>query len=75
MIAHYAFTYLSCQSCVAKIHCEKCQDEIADILRARPGVTAAEVNIPARTMTVTCDDAADPDDIEDAMDAIGVFLS
>lgn len=74
MTNRYLFTYLSCQSCVAKIHCEKCQDEIADILLNLPGVTAAAVNIPAHTLTVT-HDGADPDDLEDALDAIGVFLS
>lgn len=74
MTATHLFTYLACQSCVAKIHCEKCQGEIAEILLRQPGVTGAEVNIPARVMTIT-HDGADPDDIEDAMDAIGVFLS
>lgn len=74
MVQTYRFTYLSCQSCVAKIHCEQCQGQIADILKDQPGVTDAEVNIPAQVMTVT-HDGADPDDLEDAMDAIGVFLS
>ena len=73
MVFTCTFTYQPCQTCSAKIHCEQCGETIAQALRRMDGVEAAEVNIPAKTMRVTGPDI-DEDAIEDAMDAIGVFL-
>ena len=74
MTATYRFTYLPCQFCVGKNHCNACGEEIASQLRAMPGVEAAEVNRPDGVLTVTYA-GIDPEDMEDAMDAIGVFMS
>ena len=69
----YSFTYLSCQSCTAKVHCEECQNKIAERLAELAGVRRAEVNIPLRHIAIE-EDGADPDEIDGEMDAFGVFL-
>ena len=74
MTTEYRFTYLSCQFCVGKSHCEQCQEQIADLLKARPGVLDARVDRPGQVLWVT-HDGIDLDELEDAMDAMGVFLS
>ena len=74
MTTEYRFTWLSCQFCVGKSHCKQCQGEIADLLKTHPGVLDARVDRPAHTLWVT-HDGIDLDAFEDAMDAIGVFLS
>ena len=74
MRLEYAFSYLPCQSCTAKNHCEQCQAEIAASLLRIEGVVAADVNVPQRLMILQSD-GADPDEIDDEMDAIGVFIS
>ena len=74
MIASYSFSYLPCESCVGKNHCKKCQEDIADLLKALPGVLDAAVDRREGALTVT-HDGADLDALEDAMDASGVFLS
>jgi len=43
---------------VPEIHCDHCKASIQGALAPVPGVTAAEVDIPARTVTVTYDEAA-----------------
>ncbi len=74
MTTTYTFSYLPCQFCVGKNHCAACASQIAEQLRAMPGVLGAEVNRPEGVLTVTHEGIA-LDDLEDAMDAIGVFLS
>ena len=68
-----SFTYLPCQACSAKIHCEQCQNTIAAALLRLNGVRSAQVSIPEKTILIT-GDGIDEDAVEDAMDAIGVFL-
>ena len=74
MTLNYRFTYQPCEFCVGKNHCAACQAEIAAHLRGLPGVRKAQVNRPEASLAVTCDDI-DPLDLEDALEAIGVFVS
>ena len=74
MTTEYTFAYLPCQFCVGKNHCKTCAEEIANQLTARPGVLEARVNRPENRLTLIHEDI-DLDDLEDAMDAAGVFLS
>ncbi len=43
---------------VPEIHCDHCKASIEGALAPVPGVAAAEVDIPARSVTVTYDQAA-----------------
>ena len=61
MELEYSFTYLPCQACTAKIHCEQCQNTITAALRRTDGVQSAQVSISEKTMRITGD-------------GIGVFL-
>lgn len=74
MTTNYHFTYLSCEFCVGKSHCKECQARITELLTAHPGVLDAQVNRPENTLSVT-HEGIDLDDLEDAMDAVGIFLS
>ena len=69
----YDYSYLPCQSCVGKNHCEQCGEEIRQSLLAMDGVAAVEMDVPARRLRLTLK-GADPDDIIDRADALGVFL-
>lgn len=75
MTREYQVSLLSCQFCVGKNHCKQCHEDIAQSLLAMEGVTAAEVSAASRTARVTYAEGADPEDVEDRMDANGVFLS
>ena len=74
MTTEYKFSYLPCEFCVGKNHCDACAAEIAGQLMSRPGVLDARVDRPENTLVIA-HEAIDLDDLEDAMDAIGVFLS
>ena len=75
MTREYQVSLLSCQFCVGKNHCRQCHADIAQALLAMEGVTGAEVSAAGHTARVTYAEGADPADIEDRMDASGVFLS
>ena len=69
----YDYSYLPCQSCVGKNHCAQCGEEIRQALLNMDGVADAEMDVPARRLRLVLA-GADPDDIIDRADAIGVFL-
>jgi hypothetical protein len=69
----YTFTYLPCQTCHAKVRCNQCEQTILDRLMRIDGVKAGEVCIPKRLISILSENA-DPDEIDDEMDAIGVLL-
>ena len=69
----YAFTYLPCETCHAKVRCDQCEQTILEKLMRIEGVRAGEVCIPKRLIAIRSE-GADPDEIDDGMDAIGVFL-
>ena len=69
----YGYSYLPCQFCVGKNHCAQCGEEIRQALLNMQGVTDAEMDVPARRLRLSLDNA-DPDDIIDQADALGVFL-
>ena len=64
--------YIKCSSCAARNHCETCGRELSEALSAKPGITAAGVDIPNKRVTVT--HTLDPDALEDALDAMGLLL-
>ena len=67
------YSYLPCQSCVGKNHCNQCGEEIRQALLAMAGVADVELDVPARKLRLFLD-GADPEDIIDRADALGVLL-
>jgi hypothetical protein len=69
----YTFTYLPCETCHAKVRCDHCEQRILDRLLRIDSVKAGEVCIPKRLISILSENA-DPDEIDEEMDAIGVLL-
>ena len=69
----YDYSYLPCQFCVGKNHCEKCGEQIRESLLSIEGVAHVAMDVPHRRLTLSLD-GADPEDVEDRADAMGVFL-
>ncbi|MBQ8506839.1 MAG: hypothetical protein IJ466_05365 [Clostridia bacterium] len=67
----FSFTYLSCQSCTAKIHCEKCAEEIMDRLLLR-GIEAAEIDIANKQIAVLAP-GLDEMDVLDLLEEVSIF--
>ncbi len=67
------YSYLPCQFCVGKNHCEQCGEDIRQSLLGLEGVEAVTMDVPNRSLTLQYYDT-DFDDIADQADALGVFL-
>ena len=67
------FTYLSCQTCQAKIHCEKCGEEVRESLLRMGDVDRVEINMTAKTLLV--DGNVESDDLEDKLEDLGLLIS
>ena len=65
-------SYLNCGFCTAKNHSASCGAELAQSLLQRPGIKAAEMNIPDHTLHIT--HTLDADDLEDLLDGMGVLV-
>ena len=72
MKLEYAITYLACQSCTAKIHCEKCAAELTERLQKQRGVSDVPIDIPARRMSLQAD-GLDEMDVLDMLEDAGIF--
>lgn len=68
---NYTISYLPCQSCQAKVNCERCAQNIADGLK-KHGIDGAEINIPQNALCVETD--ADGDTLEEYLEDLGVFV-
>ena len=65
-------SYMNCGFCTARNHCAACGGELARSLLQRPGIEAAELNIPDSTLRVT--HTLDADDLEDLLDGMGLLV-
>ena len=66
-----SFTYLPCQSCSAKIHCDQCSDLVAASLINMQGVASAAVDMVKKQLTVS--GTMDLDELEERLEDLGVF--
>lgn len=64
-------SYMACQTCTSKIHCEKCEKEIEESMLKLDGVNEATIKIIEKRMVI--DAEVDEDDLIDALEALGVF--
>ncbi|MBR6115205.1 MAG: hypothetical protein IKQ10_08515 [Oscillospiraceae bacterium] len=70
------YSYLPCRSCVGKMHCQQCADDICRMLTGRPEVVSArgKANKEEKILYIELAPGADEDAVLDALDVIGVFV-
>ena len=73
MTRDYRFTYLSCQACAQRVHCDQCQAQITEMLMRLKGVQSVEINIVMKTMRVAFEGIR-ADDIEEVLENAGIFV-
>lgn len=66
------FSYLACQTCQAKIHCDRCGEEVAGSLMNMDGVERVEMNMKAKSLVVSGD--VDVDDLEIKLEDLGLLV-
>ena len=66
----YPVTYLKCQTCDAKIHCDRCSKELEESLMRSWAVESVKLDLQRKLVYIT---GEDEDDLLDALDDLGIF--
>lgn len=70
---NFSFTYLTCQTCKARIHCSECEDAIKQTLQKTHNIHTNTISIPKRTIELSSDQYSE-DDILDILEDLGIFI-
>ena len=64
-------SYVGCQSCQARFHCEECEERLSQMLMRLEGVNGAVVQIANNQLMIDGD--IDRDILEEALENVGIF--
>lgn len=67
----YSITYLPCQICNARVHCEECERQLEKAIMRISGVRGASVQMAKKALLV--DAVIDEDTLLDALEDLGIF--
>lgn len=70
MIYTYDFSYLSCQSCSAKIHCSDCAEKLRE--RLERTLASVQIDMPNGMIRIEADNLPESD-LLDLLEDAGVF--
>ena len=68
----FKISYISCQNCQAKVHCDECEKRLEEAIMRLSGVHGASLQIANKTLLV--DGQMDEDTLVDALEDIGIFV-
>ena len=68
----FKISYISCQTCHAKVHCDECEKRLEDAIMRLSDVHGASLRIANKTLLV--DGQMDEDALVDALEDIGIFV-
>lgn len=73
MIYTLGISYMGCQTCQARIHCEECEKRISEVLMRIADVNCAVMQMANKQLIV--DGSIDCDTLEEALEDMGIFVS
>lgn len=68
----FDFSYLKCQSCTAKIHCDDCCAELEERLGKMRGIDGVSIDIQNKHLAIQTG-TLDEDDLLDMLEEVSVF--
>ena len=68
-----SITYIACQTCHAKIHCEECEKRLEEALMRVQGINGASVKLGPKQVVV--DGLVDMDALEEILEDLGLFTA
>ena len=71
MSYNYSATYLACQTCHAKVHCDDCAAKLEEAIMRIDDVRGVSLNIVKKELMIDAD--TNEDDLLDALEALGLF--
>ena len=68
----YDFSFVNCQSCSAKIHCEDCGTNLEERIAKTPGVERVSIDIQNKRIHLSTN-GLDEDELLDFLEEVGIF--
>ena len=68
-----SISYLACQTCHAKIHCDECEKRLEEALMRMQGINGASIQMAAKQCLVDGD--IDADTLEEVLEDLGIFMA
>ena len=68
-----SISYLACQTCHAKVHCDECEKRLEEALMRMQGVNGASIQMAAKQALI--DGLIDIDTLEEALEDLGIFIA
>lgn len=66
------FTYLDCQSCMERVHCDHCERLLTDAINRLRDIHSAFVQMPIKRLYL--ETTLDADEVEARLEELGVFI-
>ena len=66
-------SYLACQTCHAKIHCDECEKRLEEALMRMQGVNGASIQMGTKQALI--DGPIDIDTLEEVLEDLGIFIA
>jgi len=68
----FDFSFLNCQSCSAKIHCDECRANLEERLGKMVGIDGVSIDIQNRHLSIGSN-TLDEDDLLDMLEEVSIF--
>lgn len=72
MTANYSFTYLDCQKCTARIHCDECESRLAEALTRISRIHSVKLEMAKKQIVLGTE--LDPEELEEMLEDLGIFV-
>ena len=71
MTYNLSISYIACQTCHARIHCDECEKRLEEALMRIQGVRGASIQMARKQILADAD--MNEDDLLDCLEEIGIF--
>lgn len=68
----FDFSFLNCQSCSAKIHCEECRENLEERMGKMRGVDGVSIDIQNKHLSIESA-SLDEDNLLDLLEEVSIF--
>lgn len=73
MVYSYTYTFMECQTCTAKIHCEVCAERIVEAVKRQEDLRILSLDEKQKELSVETA-GMDEDHIVDILEDAGIFV-
>ena len=69
----FSATYMACQTCQSKIHCDECETRLEETMMRLNGVHGASLQMAKKELLIDAEQGEE--DLMDALEDLGIFAN